>query len=169
MVKFPTGRSSQRVDGRKDPHLQVGTGSWDYGFGVAGVHRLEWGSFYTSVFFRENTEGSLEYKYGDNLLANLGLEIPLGHALERPGLERLSAGTELNFRYAGYDEFRGVRYPDSGGSILYVTPSLRLRLPWRHEKAPSLRAAVQIPTGRTWLHNRQSEDPVYSLGLHYAF
>lgn len=169
-LKFPTGESSERVDGVKDPHLQPGTGSWDFGFGLAGVHRLEWASLFASVIYRENTEGSLDYEYGDVVLANLGMEVPLGHALERGWLNPVTFGTELNFRYAGYDEFQGARYRDSGGAILYVTPSVRIRLPFAvRESQPSLRAAVQIPTNRTWLHNRQSEDPIYSIGLLYTF
>ncbi len=170
MIKFPTGKSSQRVDGHKDPHLQEGTGSWDFGFGLAATHRLEWGAMYASAFYRENSEGSLDYEYGDVTLANLGVEVPLGHLTGRTWLNRLTGGTELNFRYSGFDEFEGLRYEDSGGAILFITPSLRFRLPWfGQERAPSLRAAVQIPVGRTWLHNRQSEGPVWSLGLHYAF
>ena len=40
----------------------------------------------------------------------------------------------------------GERYQDSGGSILYATPSVRVRLPWSFgERTPSLRAAVQLP------------------------
>lgn len=169
-VKFPTGESHQRVDGVKDPHLQLGTGSWDFGFGLAGVHRLEWASVFASAIYRENTEGSLDYEYGDVVLGNLGIEVPLGHALERSGLDALSVGTELNFRYAGSDKFRGERYRHSGGAILYVTPSLRFRLPFSIGPGqPSLRAAAQIPLNSSWLHNQQSEDPVYSLGLQYSF
>jgi hypothetical protein len=170
LLKFPTGRSHQEVDGVEDPHLQVGTGSWDYGFGLAAVHRLEWGSLYGSVFYRVNTEGSLDYEYGDVLLANAALEVPLGHALGRSFLAPFTAGLELNFRDAGYDRFQGERYRDSGGPILYLTPSLRVRLPWPFEGgAPSLRGGVQIPTASSWLHGFQKQEPLWFVGLGYTF
>ena len=169
-LKLPTGESSQRVDGVKDPHLQVGTGSWDFGFGVAAVHRLEWASLYSSAFYRFNTEGSLDYEYGDVVLANLAARVPLGHALGQGCLNPFTAGFELNFRYADFDEFRGARYRDSGGSILYLTPSIRAQLPWPWEgDGPSLRASVQIPATSSWLHHFQKEDPVWFAGIQYAF
>ena len=82
--KAPTGKSNQTVDGVQDPHLQVGTGSWDFGFGLAGAHRLAWGSLYVSAFYRENLEGSLDYRYGDVVLTNVALEMPLSHFCENP-------------------------------------------------------------------------------------
>jgi hypothetical protein len=169
-LKAPTGRDESEVDGVRDPHLQPGTGSWDFGAGLAAVHRLSWGSLYASAFYRENTMGSLDYEYGDVILANAALEVPLGHALGSSALDWLTAGLELNFRYAGYDEQDGERFDDSGGAILYAAPSFRIRLPWGARERPmSLRAAVQIPLAQTWLHNRQREKEVWSVGLLIPF
>jgi hypothetical protein len=169
-LKAPSGRDEAEVEGVRDPHLQPGTGSWDFGAGLAAVHRLSWGALYASAFYRENTEGSLDYEYGDVILANAALEVPLGHALGRPALDWLTAGLELNFRYAGYDEQDGERYDDSGGAILYAAPSLRVRLPWGLRERPmSLRAAVQLPLAQTWLHNTQREKEVWSVGLLIPF
>jgi hypothetical protein len=170
LVKAPTGDSSRSVDGVKDPHLQVGTGSWDYGFGIAGVHRFDKAWLYTSGFYRLNTEGSLDYEYGDFFLINTALHIPLGDAFEQEILRPYTVGLELNFRYADNDEVNGVRYDDSGGSILYITPSLRSRLPWSSEgKGPWLRGSVQIPATSGWLDGNQQEDPIWSVGLQAAF
>jgi hypothetical protein len=169
-LKAPTGRDETEVDGRRDPHLQPGTGSWDFGAGLAAVHRVSWGALYASAFYRENTPGSLDYSYGDVILANAALEVPLGHALGEAALDRLTAGIELNFRYAEYDRQDGERYRDSGGAILYATPSLRARLPWAVGGRPvSLRAAVQLPLAQSWLHNRQREKEVWSVGLLVPF
>jgi hypothetical protein len=169
-LKTPTGRDEAEVEGMRDPHLQPGTGSWDFGAGLAGVHRVAWGSLYASVFYRENTPGSLDYTYGDVWLANLAVEVPVGHALAQPGLEWLTAGLELNFRYAGYDREDGERFVDSGGAILYATPSVRVRLPFGFRDRPvSVRGAVQIPVTQSWLHNDQEEGEVWSLGVHVPF
>lgn len=169
-VKFPSGRSTQKVNGLADPHLQAGTGSWDFGFGLAGVHRLSWGSLFTSTSFRLNGPGSLKYRYGDVFLANAGIDVPLGHALGCSCLDPVNAGFELNFRWAESDKFRGQTFEDSGGSILYLTPSLRYKLPWPWERgAPSLRAAVQIPATSAWLRGFQIEYPIWLVGLGAAF
>jgi hypothetical protein len=169
-LKAPTGRDETKVDGVRNPHLQPGTGSWDFGAGLAAVHRTAWGALYGSVFYRENTSGSLDYTYGDVWLANAALEVPVGHAFGQPALEWLTTGLELNFRYAGYDRDHGERFEHSGGAILYATPSVRVRLPFGiRESRASLRAAVQIPLSQTWLHNTQREKEVWSLGLLVPF
>jgi hypothetical protein len=168
-VKFPTGESRRSHGGVRDPHLQPGTGSYDFGFGAALVHRLDWAALYASVVYRENREGSLDYEYGDVVLTNVAAEVPLGHVSGIGWLDRFTPGLELNFRWAGYDRFGHHHYHDSGGSILYVTPSLRVALSWWSARGPSLRAAVQIPTTSTWLNGFQKEDPIWLLGLHYAF
>ena len=169
-LKTPTGRDESEVDGTRDPHLQPGTGSWDFGGGLAAVHRRSWGSLYASAFYRENTPGALDYTYGDVFLANLAVEVPVGHALARPAFDWLTVGLELNFRYAGYDQADGERYVDSGGSILYAAPSVRIRLPFSvGEQTPSVRAAVQIPLTQDWLHGFQREKEVWSVGLLLPF
>jgi hypothetical protein len=169
-LKAPTGRDETKVDGVRNPHLQPGTGSWDFGAGLAAIHRTAWGSLYGSVFYRENTPGALDYTYGDVWLANAAVEVPIGHAFGRPALEWLTTGLELNFRYAGYDHDDGERFEHSGGAILYATPSVRIRLPFGiRERRASLRAAVQIPLSQTWLHNTQREKEVWSLGLLVPF
>ena len=169
-VKFPTGESDRSVDGVRDPHLQVGTGSYDIGFGAAVVHKLEWAILYASASYRINTEGSLHYEYGDVALANAALAVPLGHALGVPALALLTPGLELNYRWADFDEFHGERYRDSGGSILYVTPSVRVAVPWPAEWGRlAVRGAVQIPTTSTWLHGFQHEEPIWFAGVQYAF
>ncbi len=170
LAKFPTGNRQQEVNGAVDPHLQLGTGSWDFGFGLAGAHRLESASLYASFLYRVNEPGALRYRYGDVTLANLGVEAPLGHWLGDSRLDALTPGLELNFRYSGFDQFQGERYRDSGGAVLYATPSLRLRLPGLAEwGAPFLRLAVQLPLGQAWLHGQQHEGVVWSTGLGVTF
>ena len=169
-VKFPTGESRRSVRGVRDPHLQVGTGSTDFGFGSAVVHKTEWAVLYASGSYRVNTEGSLHYEYGDVALANGAIAVPLGHALGVSALAAFTPGLELNYRWADFDRFHGTRYRDSGGSILCVTPSLRIALPWPGDHSgPSLRGAVQLPVTSQWLHGFQKEHPVWFAGVQYAF
>lgn len=170
LVKAPTGASSKRVDGVKDPLLQSGTGSWDFGAGVAGVHRFEKVWLYLSGFYRFNSPGSLSYEYGDFFLINSATHFPLGAVFDTALLEPYTVGFELNFRHADGDRFRGMRFADSGGSMLYLTPSLRSRLPWSSEgRGPWLRASVQLPATSSWLDGRQQEDPIWSVGLQVSY
>jgi hypothetical protein len=169
-VKAPTGRDEQRVGGVEDPHLQAGTGSWDFGFGSAVVHRFEWGSLYGSGFYRVNTEGGLDYEFGDVVLATAALEVPLGHATGVPQLDRVTPGVGLDFRWADRDRQYGRDVDDTGGAILYATPSLRIALPAFSERQRAwLRAGVQVPLTNAWLYDEQEEDPVWSVGIGYGF
>jgi hypothetical protein len=149
----------------------VGTGSWDFGFGLAAAHRLAWATLYASALYRENLEGSLDYRYGDVVLANLALETPLSHLAAGSFLALLTPGVELNFRYAEKDRFEGASYDASGGSVLYATPSLRVKSPvwFEGHPPPFLRLAVQLPFTDAWLNGQQHEGPVWSVGVGAAF
>ena len=93
------------------------------------MHRFEWASLYTSVFHRINAEGGLHYEYGDVVLATAALEVPLGHASGVRALDRVTPGLGLDFRFAERDQQDGRGVEDTGGSVLYVSPSLRVALP----------------------------------------
>jgi hypothetical protein len=168
--KAPTGRDERRENGVEDPHLQTGTGSWDYGFGTALVHKLEWAGLYASAFYRVNTEGALDYEYGDVVLVTAAIEVPLGHASGVRALDRLTPGIALDYRWAQQDDTAQGNYADSGGSILYVSPSVRVALPAFGETQRAwLRAGVQVPASNAWLNGEQHEDPVWSVGIGYGF
>jgi hypothetical protein len=169
-LKFPTGESSKRVNGVKDPHLQPGTGSWDFGFGLAAVHKLRWGSLFSSIAYRVNTEGSLDYEYGDVLLVNSAMLVPLGHTFGIGALEPYTLGLELNYRWAQKDVFRGAKYRHSGGSLLYSTPSLRIAIPGMAERiGAAIHLSAQIPLGDQWLNGFQEEHTVWRGGLALRF
>lgn len=169
-VKLPTGASRQSAGGVQDPHLQVGTGSTDWGLGGAVVHKTDWALLYASGSYRFNSKGSLHYEYGDVLLLNGAVGVPLGHATGVPALDAFTPGLELNYRWSDFDQFRGAQYRDSGGTILYVTPSLRIAIPLPGgRRGPWLRVALQIPVSSRTLHGFQKEYPVWSVGIGHAF
>jgi hypothetical protein len=168
--KAPTGRDGQRVQGVVDPHLQTGTGSWDFGAGGALVHRLERASLYASAFYRLNTQGSLDYEYGDVALATLAVETPLGHALGREWLRSFTPGLALDLRWAAHDRDDGETYEDSGGFIPYLAPSLRIALPGLPGGQRAwLRTGVQVPLTNRWLYGDQDEGLVWSAGIGFGF
>lgn len=167
MLKLPTGQSEKTIAGEEDPHVQVGTGSWDFGFGLGGGHHFERFAVYGNVFYRVNRQGSLDYRYGDVFLANL---IATSEALPVGELFWVRPGAELNFRWAAKDEQSGVSYEDSGGGMLYVTPVLEMPFTRNPEhRAPWLRLAVRMPLGDSNLNGTQHEGFVYTAGVGLAF
>ena len=167
MVKAPTGQSTKTIAGEQDPHLQVGTGSWDFGLGLAAGHHFEHFALYASAFYRLNTEGSLDYQYGDVFLANL---VATSEALPLVDGLWLRPGAELNFRYAGHDTADDSIYDSSGGSIVYLTPFLELPIGRTvDERVPWLRLAVRMPLGDGGLFGHQHESFVYTAGIGVPF
>ncbi|MFQ5515769.1 MAG: hypothetical protein ACE5FG_15275 [Myxococcota bacterium] len=170
MLKLPTAKNGERVDGEFDPHLQLGTGSLDWGLGLAATRRFMSGSLYASLFYRFNGDGARDYEYGDVLLINLAFTSDAFSLGRVPGVSGLRGGAELNFRYAGSDSFHGSRYRHSGGALLYATPFLELQLGGdRLQRAPWLRLSARLPVATGGLHGRQSERGVYTAGLRFAF
>jgi len=172
-LKTPTGPTNRKQGGIIDPHLQTGTGSWDFGFGLAATHRFDNASIYGSIFLRENGTGDfggIDYEYGDVMLLNAAAAVPIGHFFGLPKFRWLTLGTELNYRWAGRDDVDGVPFRDSGGSVLYITPTTRIELPWGvTDRKATLRTAVQLPVTSKWLNGRQTEKEVWSVGIHVPF
>ena len=167
MVKAPTGRSDKTIAGEQDPHLQVGSGSWDFGFGLAGGHHFENWLLYASTFYRVNTEGSLDYQYGDVFLANL---VATSQALQLSDWLWLRPGAEVNFRYAGHDNSNGDVYQSSGGAIVYLTPFLEVPIGRSvAERVPWVRLAVRMPLGDGGLFGYQHESFIYTAGIGIPF
>jgi hypothetical protein len=168
MLELPTGASRMKIDGDRDPHLQLGSGSWDYGFGLAGGHHFEHFLLYTSAFYRVNGQGSLRYRYGDNVLANVAVR---SESLRVPGVGLLvRPGAELNFRYAAHDRFQADFYRSSGGAIFYLTPSLEIPFTKDpNERAPWLRLSARLPLGDGQLFGHQHEQAIFQAGIGMPF
>jgi hypothetical protein len=153
-IKAPLGQNDYTRDGeRVDEHAQPGTGSWDAFGGLAVVHLLDPRSaLFASVQYRHTGENDFDYRYGRIFLANAAYERKLGH--------RLDSVVELNYRFAGKDRSGAEEHPNTGGSILYVTPRLLVDL----GGGVILRGAVQIPIAKS-LNGVQKEKVVANVGV----
>lgn len=132
------GRNDGRFGGvRAEEHLQPGTGAWGVEPGVSFsrvVGAADNGAVFGSAMGRFNGRNDAGYHYGHAFLANLGYERKLGG--------RLNGVLEANFRRAARDEPAVAELdPNTGGSVLYVSPRMLVKL----EKALFLRLGVQIP------------------------
>lgn len=159
-VKTSWGRNDVRVDGaRADEHAQPGTGSTDVFGGLSSIYLINIdSSLFGSAQYRGTGRNSFGYKYGNITTVNF--------AYERKLSERLDGVVELNFRHSQRDEIDASRQtdPNTGGSILYVTPRLMFELSPR----VVLRIAAQIPTLKS-LYGVQSEKANANAGLTLLF
>ena len=157
-IKTPWGENDVSQGGtRVDEHAQPGTGATDLTGGLAFLYLLDRQSaVFASAAYRHTGTNRHGYRYGSALLANLTYERKIGR--------RLDGVVELNFRNAAQDvvDGSGTRDPDTGGSLLYVTPRLLLDL----GRGVVLRAAVQIPTFHA-LNGFQQERAVVNVGFTY--
>jgi hypothetical protein len=159
-VKTPWGQNDLTEDGvRLDEHVQPGTGSTDLFGGLSGLYLFdEKSAIFSSVSYRGTGTNEFGYKYGNVVLANVAYERKFG--------ERLDTVLELNYRWAGEDivNSAGVRDPNTGGSVLYITPRVIVGI----VRGLVARASVQIPAWED-LNGVQDEKPVVNAGLTYVF
>ncbi|HZF14281.1 MAG TPA: hypothetical protein VFE33_36265 [Thermoanaerobaculia bacterium] len=159
-VKTNWGRNDLTAGGeRLDEHLQAGTGSTDVFFGLSGFYLLDSrSSVFGSTQLRRTGSNDFGYRYGNVSIANAGYEHRIG--------ERLDGIVELNFRNADRDRLdaTGLLDPNTGGTVLYVTPHLS----WDFGKGMVGRLSAQLPIASN-LHGDQKEKAVANVGLTYLF
>ena len=153
-ARMPLGKSELTNDHGDllDPHIQAGSGAWAGSFGLQAM--LANGSLplFASAGYQVNGTNDQNFAYGDVWRYNFAAQKTLGKLFDLIG--------EINGRYAQYDQESGENDPNSGGSVVYVSPGLRLRM----FSALSLRAQVQIPVIEE-LHGVQDEDVNFRTGL----
>jgi hypothetical protein len=153
-VKTALGQNDYQLEGeRVDEHAQPGTGSTDLFGGLGALHLIDKSStLFASIQYRHTGENDYGYRYGQSFLANAAYERKLGG--------RLDAVVELNFRHAAADQEDAEDVPNTGGTVLYLTPRLLVDL----GGGVVLRGAVQIPIARD-LNGAQEERAVFNVGL----
>lgn len=152
-LKAPTGRTGVHDAGRElfNAEFQPGSGSWDGLAGLAFTKRFGAWSFDASVLYQLATEGTQNTDLGDRFSYNLALSYRLtgaapgpmyhggpgqkaGHShphQEPPAASRgpaLDLVLEFNGEWHAREETAGVREPNSGGNVVYLSPGLRLSM-----------------------------------------
>jgi hypothetical protein len=153
-ARVPLGASDQTdaAGARLDQHLQTGSGAWAGIFGVQLMHAAGSVPLFFSASYQANGTNGDEFAYGDVLRFNAATQ----KALFNP----VDVIAEVNGRTADYDAAGGETDPNSGGTVVYFSPGLRLRL----GGALSLRGQVQIPIVEN-LHGEQNEKVNVRTGL----
>ncbi len=152
-MKIPTGKNDLFQGGsRVDEHLQPGTGSYDWQVGSALTRISATTSWHLSAYVRTHGTNNFAYHYGDDFLYNLGWQ--------RRVSSIIAATAQFNGRYASRDLQSGASVDNTGGSVVYFTPGIRLRVTPR----ASFVTNVQIPIYEN-LYGIQSEKAVLNTGV----
>ncbi|MFQ5495965.1 MAG: transporter, partial [Phycisphaerae bacterium] len=134
-AKLPTGDD--------DGPLPLGTGSLDYGLSaVAGWIKSRWG-LYGEAIYRINTSND-GVDFGDRFGYNaaVGYRLLPTHYTHYPQ-PQFNLFIELNGSVTRRSNVNGIENPDSGGSILFLSPG------------------VQYVGGRRWLIEASVQAPVF--------
>lgn len=125
-VKFPTGKTGDRNSRQVkfEPELQPGSGSFDYlAGGVVKTEMDQWSAIFNAVYVLKN-KGRQGFESGDLFTTSLLAEHPLN-----PGSKGavVNLGADLNFQYEQKQRDHGQKVADSGGTTLFLGPSLSLK------------------------------------------
>ncbi len=155
--RVPLGNSEQKNAAGEllEQHLQTGSGAWAGIFGAQLLHASGSVPVFLSASYQANGANDQDFTYGNVFRYNAAAQ----KALFNP----VDVIAEINGRTADYDDAAGETDPNSGGTVVYFSPGLRLRL----GGALSLRGQVQIPVVEN-LHGEQNEKVNVRTGLVWA-
>ena len=124
-VKLPTGdfKLINPYDRSiNDPTIQPGTGSVDFvgaaDFSRLGLLGLDWT---VSGSYQRNTTNDIEYRFGDDAIASL--------SVSRPVVGKVTGSFQVKYWHEGRNQFLDRPVPSTGGTIVYLTPGLRVAMP----------------------------------------
>jgi len=135
-IKMPTGdtRVTDNSGALFETEHQPGSGSWDPLLGIAASKRVGAISFDANLLYAFATRGAQRTNLGDRLQYNFAASYRLGK-----GTDHLHAHAESEHRHLAWDlmlemngewqgkqDIAGVADEDSGGSLVYLSPGVRL-------------------------------------------
>lgn len=164
-VKAPTG-SDRASDGRGrlPPMLQSGSGSWDWqGGSVASFQSLEWGG---DIQLAHQTNGEANgRRAGAVTRLDLSAQRRLWPGTLGDGVPSfLYGGLEANLIHVAKDRANGIDDANSGGTTLFLTPTLQFVT--RHWV---LEAGIQVPVSQRLNGTALKNDYVLTTGFRLNF
>ncbi|MBI2382033.1 MAG: transporter [Gammaproteobacteria bacterium] len=164
-IKAPTGNdhASDRF-GRLPPMLQPGSGSWGWqGGAVASFQSLDWGAD-VQLAYQSNGKAN-GFRAGAVTRLDLSVQRRLWPGTLGEGVPSfLYGGLEANLLRAAKDSLNGVDDPDSGGTTLFLTPTLQyVTRKW------VLEVGVQIPVSQRLNGTALGNDYVLTSGFRLNF
>lgn len=164
-VKAPTGRDSTSDSlGRLPPSLQLGSGSWDWQGGVvASYQTLDWGG---DVQLAHQSNGEANgFRDGATTRLDLSVQRRLWPGTLGEGVPSfLYGGLEANLIHVARNRANGLEDPNSGGTTLFLTPTLQyVTRKW------VLDAGVQIPVSQHLNGTALKNDYILTTGFRLNF
>jgi len=164
-LKLPTG-NDDAVDAEGEPlpkTLQLGTGSVDYSAGLIVTHSSGPLGLSGDLIhdFNNASEG---FAFGDVLHYDIALSYRVLPRVYRTyPAKQINLYLEANGTWSGRNTSAGKALPDSGGSLLLLSPGVQY-IPW---PSLALEATYQVPVWQD-LNGAQLEiDPVFKVGLRW--
>lgn len=130
-LKLPTGRSHEisAEDERFEQEFQPGSGSWDPFFGAAFTQYWQRLRLDASAIYQITTEGDQDTDLGDVFAFNAGFSYRVaGDHQGNTSSDALNFDVvlELNGEWRDEEEEEGITDPNSGGTLLFLSPGLRV-------------------------------------------
>lgn len=153
-IKFPSGNTD------KSPRL--GTGSTDFLFGAAAARESLLWYYFADVRYRVNTRGNANLKIGDRFFADGAIGIRLWPAeYLKPDLVVLA---ELNWETFLRDKLDGLGVKESGGNLLFISPSFFFTY-----RNWAVKGGVQIPLYQSFDGNQPEEGLRFKMAVEVHF
>jgi len=153
-VRLPLGSTDEKNDAGEplDQHAQSGTGAWAGTLGVQAIFGSTALPLFLSTSYQVNGGNDQDFRYGNVWRFNFAAQRSLGSTFDVIG--------EINGRYARRDRVGDVRDLDSGGTVVYFSPGVRINL----TTGFSLRVQSQVPVIEN-LYGAQNEKTNFRAGL----
>lgn len=140
-LKAPTGEDNKADSfGRLPQPLQLGSGSWDYFAGALMTWQTLKRQVDASLAYRHNTEAN-DFRFGDTTRLDVSYQHRLWPAELGTGVPAFVYGVlETNLIRQAKNKISGANDPDSGGTVVYLTPGIQYVT-----KRTVIEGAVQLP------------------------
>lgn len=160
-IEIPTGKDDEQdTVGRLPGPLQLGSGAWNPLIGVVTTVQTlqqEWG---VSTSYKFNNEAN-NFERGDEARLDLSYHRRIWMGGPADGLPHfLYAGIESNWVWQGKNRNNGVKDPDSGGTTLYLAPTLQYIT-----RRTVAELALQLPVVQNLNGNALEQDFIFTLSL----
>jgi hypothetical protein len=134
-ARLPLGSASTKNDDGEilDQHAQAGTGAWAGTWGVQFIFGRQSLPLFFSTSYQVSGANGRHFRYGNVWRYNFALQYGLGAAVDLIG--------EVNGRYSRRDQDGDAHDPNTGGTVVYLSPGLRVNL----TGTVALRVQSQIP------------------------
>jgi hypothetical protein len=159
-VKLPTGATKEKnLEGNRfEPELQPGTGSYDYTAGLAFLAERVAGKPLTvhgNVLYVIKTEGAQDFEAGDLFSAYVFADLLCSGEDEL----KIKVGADANLQVEGKQTENGVKMADSGGTTLFLGPSVSVG-----SKNASVFANFLVPVYQNLGGVHQEADYIWNAG-----